>query len=305
MTKSCFIISSIGSEDSDIRKLANEKFDLIFEPVLTKLGYDVTRADKIGSPGSISGEIVSNVINSDLVIADVSDNNPNVFYELAIRNAVKKPVIVFRKVNQIMPFDIYDTRAIDIDRNQPRVWDNAKNKLHLHVTAAEQNPELASESILSAFTIKLDVKKLDPIDEMHYILRDLQQQIRNMSKSFPSNSASNDSRLQKLLQKSKDIGYDHVVGIALGSAASGCEVTNDCFSPHTIRIKKGESVLWVNEDSASHTVISRSPDDKHGKEFASSLFMSGNSFSHTFDKMGEFPYFDLVHPWMSGLVIVE
>jgi len=305
MTKSCFIISSIGSEDSEIRKLANEKFDLVFEPVLTKLGYDVTRADKIGSSGSISSEIVSNVINSDLVIADVSDNNPNVFYELAIRNAVQKPVIVFRKVNQTMPFDIYDTRAIDIDRNQPRVWDNAKNALHVHVKAAEKKPELASESILSTFTIKLDAKKSDPIDEMHYILRDIQQQIRNLSKNLSNPSVSNDDRLQKLIQSSKDIGYDHVVSITLGSSVPGCEETRDCFSPHTIQIKKGESILWINEDTAAHTVTAGTPGDGPSGEFDSSLFMSGNSFSYTFDRSGEFPYFDMVHQWMSGLVVVE
>ena len=97
MTKTCFIISSIGKEGSEIRAKADEKFDLIFEPVLNELGYGVTRADKIGSPGSISREIVENIISSDLVIADVSDENPNVFYELAIRNAVKKPVIVFKR----------------------------------------------------------------------------------------------------------------------------------------------------------------------------------------------------------------
>jgi len=126
MAKTCFIISTIGEEGSEERILADEKFELIFSPVLKKFEYKVTRADKIGTPGSISREIISNVINSDLVIVDVSDENPNVFYELDTRNAVKKPVIVFRKINQVMPFDIYDTRAIDIDRTQPRVWENAK-----------------------------------------------------------------------------------------------------------------------------------------------------------------------------------
>lgn len=305
MTKSCFIISSIGDEGSEIRRLANEKFDLVFKPVLIKLGYDVIRADKIGSPGSISREIVSNVINSDLVIADISDGNPNVFYELAIRNAVKKPVIVFRKINQVMPFDIYDTHAIDIDRSQPRIWENAKNALRVHVVAAEKKPESASESILSSFTIKLDAKKSDPVDEIHYILKDIQQQVRNLSKIPPNDYVLNDNRIQKIIQKSKDIGYDHVVGLSLGSSSPGCEKTHDCYSPHTIQIKKGESVLWVNEDTAAHTVTAGTPTNGPSGEFDSKLFMSGNSFSHTFDMSGEFPYFDMLHPWMAGIIIVE
>jgi len=144
MAKTCFIISSIGKEGSETRAVADEKFELIFEPALKEAGYKVTRADKVGTPGSISREIVSNVINSDLVIADVTDENPNVFYELAIRNAAKKPVIIFRGVNQPMPFDIYDKRAIDIDRIQPRIWENAKKALKTHIQEAEKKPELAS-----------------------------------------------------------------------------------------------------------------------------------------------------------------
>lgn len=182
MVKTCFIISSIGEEGSQERILADEKFELVFSPILKKFEYKVTRADKIGTPGSISREIISNVINSDLVIADVSDGNPNVFYELATRNAVKKPVIVFRKINQTMPFDVYDTRAIDIDRSQPRIWDSAKINLELHIKESEKHPEKASESILSNFTFQINPTKLSGSDETNFILKDLQQQLRGISK---------------------------------------------------------------------------------------------------------------------------
>ena len=114
MTKTCFIISSIAKEGSPIRTSSDYKFDYIYSPILKELGYKITRSDKISSPGSISREIVQNLIDADLVIADISDENANVFYELAIRNAIKKPVIVFRKPEQVMPFDIYDKRAISI-----------------------------------------------------------------------------------------------------------------------------------------------------------------------------------------------
>ena len=121
MTRTCFIISSIGEKDTETRKYADDKFDLVFEPVLKETGYEeVTRADKIGTPGSISYDIVNHIINSKLVIADVSDLNPNVFYELAIRNAVQKPVIVIKADGQKMPFDIYDKRAISIDMKSAR-----------------------------------------------------------------------------------------------------------------------------------------------------------------------------------------
>ena len=55
--KICFIISPIGEKDSKTRKLADQKYDLIFEPVLKECGYKPIRADKENSPNSISRTI--------------------------------------------------------------------------------------------------------------------------------------------------------------------------------------------------------------------------------------------------------
>lgn len=121
--------------------------------MLKGLEYDeVVRADKIGSPSSISYDIVNHIIKSDLVIADVSDLNPNVFYELAIRNAIQKPVIVIKAEDQKMPFDIYDKRAISLEMSDARQWTNAKKELTTQVQNAEKDPQTASKSILSDFS---------------------------------------------------------------------------------------------------------------------------------------------------------
>jgi hypothetical protein len=46
----CFVISTIGKEDSDERKVANDKFDLVYKPVCDELNYSIQRADKESSP---------------------------------------------------------------------------------------------------------------------------------------------------------------------------------------------------------------------------------------------------------------
>lgn len=309
MDKTCFIISSIGKEVGEIRDIADEKFDLIFEPVLKQFNYKVTRADKIGNPGSISREIVSNVINSDLVIADVSDENPNVFYELAIRNAVKKPVIVFRAANQRMPFDIYDTRAITIDRTKPRVWENAKKILHQHIEESEKNPDFASASILTNFSFKLeDIGPGTKEDKLYLIIRDLQQQVRKLSiDSQNRNYISREERRHMAIQESMAELTTNNVSISLGSSVPGCEKTGDCFKPSTLQIKKGETVVWLNNDTAAHTVTSGDPSDSNsvGAIFDSGLFMSGNTFTYTFEEVGKVDYFCIVHPWMKGSIIIK
>lgn len=180
MGKTCFIISSIGEKGGEVRELADEKFDLVFEPVLKEAGfYEVIRADKIGTPNSISYDIVTHIINSELVIADVSDLNPNVFYELAIRNAIQKPVIVIKAEGQKMPFDIYDKRAISLDMSLARQWTDAKKELREQIENVKKDPESASKSILtdfSGFQINTNGIKSD----VNLELKDLKSEIRRI-----------------------------------------------------------------------------------------------------------------------------
>lgn len=71
-----------------------------------------------------------------------------------------------------------------------------------------------------------------------------------------------------------------------------------------IEILVGDTVVWENADTAPHTVtsgtIANGPDEK----FDSKLFSPGKSFTLKFDDVGRFPYFCLIHPWMTGEVIV-
>ena len=97
-----------------------------------------------------------------------------------------------------------------------------------------------------------------------------------------------------------------VVNNALGSSTPGCEDTNSCFDPNPVTIVMGGTVTWENVDNAAHTVTSGSPADGPDGVFDSSLIMAGGaSFSHTFDAAGTYDYFCMVHPWMSGVVIVR
>ena len=103
---------------------------------------------------------------------------------------------------------------------------------------------------------------------------------------------------------------DVTVTNAIGSSTPGCEETNECFLPNPVTIDIGETVTWENNDAAAHTVTSGSASDGPDGVFDSSLIMAPmggtvNSFSHTFDAIGTYDYFCMVHPWMSGAVIVE
>jgi len=112
--KTCFVISPIGVNASPQRKRADSVLKHIFKPALEPLGYTVVRADEISQPGSITLQVLERVLESDLVIADLTDHNPNVFYELAVRHASERPVIHAISSEQTIPFDVADLRTVKI-----------------------------------------------------------------------------------------------------------------------------------------------------------------------------------------------
>ena len=90
-----------------------------------------------------------------------------------------------------------------------------------------------------------------------------------------------------------------------GTSVPGCETTNECFIPYEVTVDVGGVVTWSNDDSAAHTVTSGGAADGPSGVFDSSLFMAGTTFSHTFEAVGDYPYFCMVHPWMEGIVTVQ
>ena len=100
--------------------------------------------------------------------------------------------------------------------------------------------------------------------------------------------------------------HEATITNAPGSSTPGCEETADgCFIPSPVTIDIGETVTWENNDTAAHTATGGSAADGPSGVFDSSLIMAGSSFSHTFDSVGTYDYFCMVHPWMAGAVIVE
>ena len=92
---------------------------------------------------------------------------------------------------------------------------------------------------------------------------------------------------------------------APGSSTPGCETTDNCFMPSTAVITAGGTVTWENTDNAAHTATSGSATDGPDGVWDSSLMMVNGSYSVTLDDAGTYPYFCMVHPWMSGTIIVE
>lgn len=87
---------------------------------------------------------------------------------------------------------------------------------------------------------------------------------------------------------------------AVAPAPQTVRIGNFTFGPTVISVPVGTTVTWVNEDDIPHTVVA---DDK--TSFRSKVLDTGDRFSFTFTKPGEFGYFCSLHPHMVGKVVVK
>ena len=91
----------------------------------------------------------------------------------------------------------------------------------------------------------------------------------------------------------------------IGAKTYTVTIKNFAFSPQTLTINKGDTVIWVNEDSAPHQIASN-PHPTHTDlpGLVSGSLSTGQSYSFTFDKAGTFGYHCHIHPSMTGTIIV-
>ena len=153
--KICFVIAPIDKPDSEIRKRSDQVFNHIISPVVIPLGYHPIRADHISEPGIITSQVIQHVVDSPLVIADLTGRNPNVFYELAIRHAIRKPLVQLIKTGEQIPFDVAGTRTINIDVNDLDSADQAKKELSKQIENVEKGKNVPDTPISVALDLKL------------------------------------------------------------------------------------------------------------------------------------------------------
>jgi len=113
--RTCFLVTPLGDEDGEIRKRSDHVRTYIIEEALGPLGFTMSRSDLTNVSGDITEQIVNELLNADLVVADLTDHNPNVFYEIALRHAFGKPFIHIAQKGQRLPFDIAQQRTVFYD----------------------------------------------------------------------------------------------------------------------------------------------------------------------------------------------
>ncbi len=94
-------------------------YDLITD-TLTQKQWTIIRADEISRPRRITDRILLSILTSDLILADLTGNNPNVFYELGLAHAVGSDVILLTQETQL-PFDVSTEQTVFYKNTEPEL----------------------------------------------------------------------------------------------------------------------------------------------------------------------------------------
>lgn len=139
LEKICFVISPIGEDVSLTRKRSDQIFKHVIKPAVETFGYTALRADSISKPGIITTQVIDHLLKSELVIVDLTEKNPNVFYELGIRHSVRKHVIQIADPDEIIPFDIGNVRTIKVDYKFVDSMEYCKKEIIKQIKAIEND----------------------------------------------------------------------------------------------------------------------------------------------------------------------
>jgi hypothetical protein len=122
-----------------------EPYDTFYKEVIQQkamsAGFDVVRIDEKAGPGVIFQDIQREIEESDVVIAEITPANANVFYELGYAHALKKPTILLARRGAELPFDIRSFRVVfynDTIGGKAEVERNLQS--HLEAIRGDQPP---------------------------------------------------------------------------------------------------------------------------------------------------------------------
>ncbi|MCY7818848.1 hypothetical protein [Bacillus inaquosorum] len=247
--KKAFVIMPIGEKNSDIRRSAEGVYRAVIKPVLSELGYEASAAHEISEIGSINKQIIMRLLNDEIVIANLTDLNPNVMYEIAVRHAIRKPIVSLCEEGTILPFDLYDERTIFYRNDMHGVID-IKDEFEKYVKGAlsEDNPDNPIYRAATENIIAKHIKENSPEQfDLYSKLMDIESIVKSKQYNQPYSdySSSNLSKAKSetvFFVNGRDVDFENL-NQDLNKVLPALGTTNHFI----LELKKGTYKIVVSE----------------------------------------------------------
>lgn len=160
-------------------------FDLyyndIIHPAIEKAGLHSKRADDTFRPGVIIRDIWNDIKKAKVILAVLTEKNPNVLYELGLAHAIAKPAIIVSENIEDIPFDLRGLRAVKYDKNEPDWGGKLQKQI---VEAISELIETPLEYVLPAFLETDDIQKEKRISTHEKELLEIRRKIELLESEF-------------------------------------------------------------------------------------------------------------------------
>lgn len=278
----CFVIGPIGKDGGLERKHADLLLNAVIKEVLQaeEFNYAVKRADEDADPGMIGDRVITDIIHASLVVADLTDLNPNAFYELGIRHSAEKPAIHLAKAGTSLPFDNFAHRTIFVDLSDWQSIVDARNSLARSARAIKEPGFKVSNPITQAHATFNMRESADPRERF---IADLQERVLELENRIRTHQPRSDDllpgidpaterilalRLNKFVEELKKTGeapelvkpqaenFANNLGLFIVSSDL---VTLDTDKILTIRLSGGLRIREIWRNSVDDRVSSSSP----------------------------------------------
>ncbi len=146
-TPVCFVIMPFVEHDEDRYPTGffQEVLRSLFSPAITGAGLQVRTAQRQGSD-VIQSTIINELLDADLVLADLTEHNPNVLFELGMRIAEDKPVVLVKAKGTGRIFDV--DHVLRIEEYSPNLWPSTVEEdlstIEAHIKAAWESRDSAA-----------------------------------------------------------------------------------------------------------------------------------------------------------------
>jgi len=164
----CFVASPIGEAGSIHRIHADFLYQYVIIPVMTAEcpTYRVKRADLDARPGQIDVHMIRDLHDSELVIANLSFRNPNVFYEIGIRHVLRKKIIHMQLSGEERIFDVAGYRTVPFSVDSVQAIDTAKSDLTEQIRQVMVADYVVSNPVTNALGVTDVENKSTPLDKI-------------------------------------------------------------------------------------------------------------------------------------------
>lgn len=180
-TKKCFVMMPISNQGNYPEGHFTKVYEQIFKPDIEKAGYEPYRVDENSISDSIIGKIFEAIQECPMALCDLSNRNPNVLYELGIRQAYDKPVVLVQDDKTERIFDVSGISTVQYKSN--RLYEEvmaAREKIIRAITETKSGKRNSIIKIVKAQTAEISTDDISKEDKIEIMIAGLVEDIKEL-----------------------------------------------------------------------------------------------------------------------------